>query len=238
MIRLGIATALWTEARCLVQQASAAGQVYAVGEEVLLCICGMGEARAGQASQDLLAAGAGALLSWGFAGALDERLKAGELLLPGNIIGRDGRRFPTDPAWRQRLHRQLSPHLTIHTGDLADSGSVISGAKQRWQLRQQYDATAVDMESAAIALHAERAGVPFVAVRAVSDSGGTAIPEIAVRAVDPYGRLHGSGLMRILGRPQCWPVLWRLGRDARAAAMALKKTTQLTGPGLCAQCHD
>jgi len=238
MIRLGIATALWAEARCLAQQVSAAGQVRAVGEEVLLCICGMGEERAGQAAQDLLAAGAGALLSWGFAGALDERLKAGELLLPGNIISRDGRRLPTDPAWRQRLHRQLSPHLSIHTGDLADSDSIISGTEQRRQLRQQSDAAAVDMESAAIAIRAERAGVPFMAVRAVSDDGATAIPEIAVRAVDPYGRLHCSGLMRILGQPQCWSALWRLGRDTRAAAMALKKATRLTGPGLCLQCHD
>jgi len=194
----------------------------------------MGKVRAEQASQKLLATGANALISWGFAGALAERIKAGDLLLPSNIINRKGHCFPIDPAWCQRLQRQLSPYLNIHNGGLVSSDSVIADDEQRRQMQRQYDAAAVDMESVAIAACAEQAGVPFVAIRAISDTNGIPIPGTVTRAIDPYGRLHCGGLMRLLAQPQYWPLLWRLSRDARAATITLTKTARLAGPSLCA----
>ncbi|MDX8392369.1 MAG: hypothetical protein R8K53_07370 [Mariprofundaceae bacterium] len=234
MTRLGIVAALCTEARCLDVHSFDAGEICNIDETLSLYICGMGEAHAAQASQALVDAGVDALLSWGFAGALDSQLNAGDLLLPSQILDRDGKHLNVDPAWQDRLHKRFSAHLNIHTGNLIGSDRIVGNDEQRREFRQIYDAIAIDMESSAIAVVATRAGIPFVAIRAVSDMYGTVIPNIAMRAIDSYGRLQLDGILHILGQPQCWFAMWQLGFNARMAKRTLKKAFKLADPGLCA----
>ena len=82
-------------------------------------------------------------------------------------------------------------------------------------------ALAVDMESAGAARACARAGVPFAAIRAVTDRTGDRLPDLA-GVVDDAGDIHA---MRIAGRliihPGQIPAWVRLARGASAARRGL-----------------
>lgn len=138
------------------------------------------------------------LIGFGSAGALDWNLKPGDLVIaqravahdagrflghrfqPSGIMGRDGRgrvglrrAFEADPdlvALGQSAAHKLG--ASVQTGTVVTGNQAIfSTARKRW-LRQTFDALVVEMETAAVAQAAAAHGLPWVAVRAVSDRAG------------------------------------------------------------------
>jgi adenosylhomocysteine nucleosidase len=134
-----------------------------------------------------------ALIFSGVAGALDPDLAPGTVIVPDAwanhqymTITDDGRQalpvdlppmartavpetdlFPVDPALLLAARRLDG----VTTGGAGVSGDAfVASAPMRDELRELYGAAIVDMESAAAAQVALLNGVPFVAVRAVSDS--------------------------------------------------------------------
>jgi adenosylhomocysteine nucleosidase len=77
---VGIVAALDAEARAFGPAARRRGGVLADG--TLLTVSGMGAELAAPAACRLIEAGASALLSFGFAGGLDPKLRAGSVVLP------------------------------------------------------------------------------------------------------------------------------------------------------------
>ncbi len=199
----------------------------------MLDVSGVGPRRAGLASRVLLEKGATALLSWGSAGGLSAELSPGSLILPENIIASNRFVYHVDPSWHENLCNQLKGQIEFHTGALAESPSVVRTPAEKAVLFQQTGAIGVDMESAAVAAAAQEARVPFVAVRAVSDSTDITLPNSALNACDEFGRL--SFLRLILGiaqRPTDVFVLIRLARDYRAAQRTLALVARLVGNDL------
>ena len=87
---LGIVAALPAEARAAGALQTPLGEAVSVADRVLLVRCGVGRVRAARAATAMLAAGAGSLLSWGTAAALDPGLAPGDLVLPGDVLAGDG----------------------------------------------------------------------------------------------------------------------------------------------------
>lgn len=136
------------------------------------------------------------LVSFGSAGALAGGLSTGDLVIAQRAIAHDagtflGRHFEPSGivdrgaqgriGWRRSF--QADPGLValaVDTaqglGALAHAGTVVTGnqavfstARRRW-LRRTFDALAVEMETAAVAQVAVAHGLPWVAVRAISDA--------------------------------------------------------------------
>jgi adenosylhomocysteine nucleosidase len=220
---VGICAALPQEARAI------AGLTPRVGDQLrlpgghLLAVAGMGAARARMAGMRLLDAGATALISWGTVGALAPGVDAGTLVIPVRVVDSCGQVFITDEAWRQRMLRRANGRLLRTTpGLLAQAGQVIRTPGEKRDLHQRLGAVAVDMESAALAEVAREAAVPFIVVRAVTDTARMSIPGSVMHAMDPAGRIH---LRRLLSGVLCHPAdmiaLVRLAKGYRAAAAAL-----------------
>ena len=231
---IGVVAALPLEARCLV------GRMLAPDERVELShgegwiqLCGIGREKALRATQSLLDAGATALLSWGIAGGIDPALGPGTLVLPQHLIGANQSIFPVDGAWRSRLHGRVGGHVATCSGSLLESLSVFTHPAQKLALAKRPGAAAVDMESAAVAQVAHRAGVPFMAIRAIADQAITAVPSSALSAVDDFGRLQILPLVAsLLAHPGELPALITLGRAFRAAQKSLSIVAKRAGPGL------
>jgi adenosylhomocysteine nucleosidase len=165
------------------------------------------------------------LISFGSAGALDGGLSRGDLVVarratahdagmflgdrfePSGVMGRDGqgrtgfrRSFAADPGL-VALATDASQELgyRVHLGTVVTGNQTIFAlARKRW-LRQTFDALAVEMETAAVAQVAVAHGLPWVAVRAISD---TADDDLIL----DYGRLR-----RYLD--DCQPSWrWQIGR--------------------------
>ena len=86
------------------------------------------------------------------------------------------------------------------------------------------------MESYAVAREAKRAGVPFAAIRAVSDTAETRLPEWTDEIVSTAGGTDGVRLLKNLARhPGDIGKLLTLGRGSTRALKMLRKAGQMLG---------
>ena len=230
---IGVIAALPREARSLTREPLPPGKCTRLTNGLLVTVAGVGAERALAAGEHLLANGARALVSWGAAGALDRSLAPGDLLLPQRVLGTDGEVFAVNRLWHTRLRRMLRPRLKVHTGLLAQSPCLVSSAREKQALRLRSRALAVDMESAAIGRLAREAGVPFLVIRAVTDTAGMDIPASVGRAVDDAGRVRLLRLLRgAMLHPADLAALLHLGRNFRAAHTTLAALAADTVPRL------
>jgi len=119
---------------------------------------------------------------------------------------------PTGPG-------QLQPHW--HRGRLLTAKSLVGRPEEKQRLGLDYDALAVDMESAALADACTKAGTPFGSVRAVSDEvDGIISPQIAKLLSEERVSLRRV-IATAIRRPGLLPELRRLATDTRKAQARL-----------------
>jgi uridine phosphorylase len=180
------------------------------GPGVRVIVSGMGSGPAEQAARDAIAAGATAAISVGFCGALDPALQRGDLVVPARV--RDaatGDDFACDPA--------LAAGAGAAHGVLVTSPAVAGTPADRRRL----PGTAVDMESAGTARACARAGIPFAAIRAVTDRAEDRLPDIT-GVVDSHGAVHPwRALRRLVAHPSEVGGWVSLALGARAARRSL-----------------
>jgi adenosylhomocysteine nucleosidase len=120
----------------------------------------------------------------------------------------------------------LDPSLKI--GDIVEDGLVCADrvavtAAEKAALRAKTGASAVDMESAAVAEHARDAGLPFRSIRAVSDTANENLPLDFNVYIDERGHIaQGRIALAALKKPfTAIPALLRLNRNCKIASDAL-----------------
>jgi adenosylhomocysteine nucleosidase len=230
---LGIVAALRQEARTLANRQLPVSVTIKLRDNILLKVSGLGAKRARTAAQSLLTGGATALLSWGSAGGLAANLTSGTLIVPKTIIASDQSVYPVDAVWHERLCLCLRGYQDFHTGTLAESPTVLNSPTEKRVFCEQYDALAVDMESASVAQVARDAQVPFIAVRAVADPMEMTIPRSALDATDEHGRTQPLKVLYGLVRnPSELSPLIRLHRHFRNALRTLAAVERLAGASL------
>ncbi|MBA4142556.1 MAG: phosphorylase [Nitrosospira sp.] len=217
---VGIVTAMRMESRCITRLRLPFNQRFSLGESAAIWVCGMGAEAAREAAEGLKTGGASALMSFGFAGALEPGLRPGDLVLPESIHA--GRLLGVDLSWRASVRLQLPGHLSVVGGVLAASGDVLTSRAAKCKLAQATGACAVDMESGAVAEAAARAGIPFLAVRAISDPLGFSPPPALLGAVRADGSADLARVLPLLlRRSVSLGILLRLAADARSACSTL-----------------
>ncbi|HZE26781.1 MAG TPA: hypothetical protein VE083_05315 [Terriglobales bacterium] len=146
-----------------------------------------------------------AVWSVGFAGALEDRLRVGELLDLRYVVDvGDGSKVDTGSG----------------SGVLVSFQSV-AGEEQKSRLAKAYGAEAVDMEAASVAKGAQAHGLPFGAVKVISDEAGFPMP-----AIEPFMGRDGGFRTASFGlyaamRPWLWGTVIRLARNSAKASRAL-----------------
>ena len=223
---LGIVVSLPWELKTLTRQTIHVGACRRVSDNTLVALSGIGAERADAAAALLLSRGATALLSWGCAAALDDRLTAGSVLLPQSVIGASGESHPVSIQWHRQLYQTLSAQYSVRTDALVESAALVKSPSEKQALAQRTMAIATDMESAALARFAREHRLPFVVVRAVVDSASTHLPENVMQALDSEGEISvRSFLHQVLLRPTDWINLVKLGIQFRAAQKTLKEAS-------------
>lgn len=223
------------EARAAGGRGARAGEAETLVDGVLLVRSGVGRERARRAAEHLLHAGSRALLSWGTAGALGAEQRAGDLILPEEVLARDGRRFGIDGAWRERVYASVAPRAACYGGTLAEAEGVLRNADDKRLLHTLTGARAADMESAAVAEVCAAAHVPLLVVRGISDSAKARLPDCALAAVNADGDVSALACLgNLLSAPGDLPALLTLGLGFRAACRSLSGVAEQVGPGFLA----
>ncbi len=149
----------------------------------------------------------GIILSCGIAGALAPTLGLGDVVIDG------------DAAVVDRLARAL-PHA--HRGGIVGNDTIVATAMEKRLLRERTGALAVDMESHVAARVALRKGLPFAALRVISDRAEDGLPPAALVGMQPDGGMALGAVLASLARsPRQLSALIRTGRQADQAFRSL-----------------
>jgi adenosylhomocysteine nucleosidase len=219
--RTGFITALASEARTL-RPAFGRGARTSMAHGVLIAVAGIGPAAAGRAATAAMKGGAGALVSWGYAGGLAPNLASGTLVVPAGILCTDGSVFDTHEGWREALLARIAGQHTVRCETLLSSPLILADEQCKSRHFRASGAIAVDMESAAIARVARAWNVPFLAVRAVLDTSGEQLPRALADAIGHEGKLRWVRLWRDVARsPRSLHQLLALRSNYRQARQAL-----------------
>lgn len=216
--RIAIVAALEREVRPLIKDWSSTARPHEgtsfkfFEHESWVVVCGgIGENAARRATEAVIALYHPLqVMSAGFAGALDSKLRTGDIFVPARVL--DARDCSTVEA------------LAGGNGILV-SASYIAGRKEKAKLADNFGAHAVDMEAAAVARGAQARGVPFSAVKAISDEADFEIPAMN-RFVVSDGAMQGQFrtgkfVAFALVYPWMWPSLIALARNSSKASKAL-----------------
>jgi len=221
---LGIVVSLPWELKSLTRDAISVGAWKAISDNVLVALSGIGPERAYAAGAVLVAQGATALLSWGYAAALDDRLRPGYLLLPAVVVGADGALHPVSADWHRHVRETLCPKQRFCSDALVESDVIVNSSREKHALAIRTRAVATDMESAAQGRLAEEHRLPFMVIRAIVDTAVTAIPQQIVDTFNRQGECKARHiLLNAARRPAEWVALMRLGMQFNAAQRALKQ---------------
>ena len=179
-------------------------------------IAGGGDAARLERALDALAGSASAILSSGLAGALDPTLKVGDIVI-GNAAPLPRRE--EGGGVQQMLERSI-PEARV--GPIVGSDHALATAREKAALFAETGALAVDMESHIAARVAARHGLPFVALRVISDAADATLPPAALAGMRSDGGIAiGSILASLMRNPAQLPALIRTGRDAEKAFRGL-----------------
>ena len=163
------------------------------------------------------------IVSFGVAGGLNPALKSGDIVIASQIVTAN-RRWPTEASLTEDLVAlPMKRGRSIVSGVLAGVEAVVLGQVGKEALRATTGADAVDMESHIAARYAEYNGLPFAAVRVISDPSHRALPQITMNAIKPNGKVDVWKVMRGVARnPRTIPPLISTGRDFNRALRSLR----------------
>ena len=209
---IGVIAALPREVSGLVRGLRADGTLKRSGiylyrlQGVVGVSAGMGSARANEAVRVAREAGeVSMLVSAGLAGGCTPEMMVGQVVEPATVVD-------SLSGARYQISGGSGTLVTTHT---------IAGVKEKQRLFAAYGAAVVDMEAATVARLAEIQGVPFRAVKAVSDGHDFELESLS-RFGTPHGHFRtGAFALHTALRPGNWRRVMRLGAGSRRALLGL-----------------
>ena len=174
--------------------------------EAVIAYAGMGAIRAEMAVRKALQHGPFShLLSVGWAGALMADCPIGSLHHPAHVI---------DTETKQ------------HFATVAGTGTLVSvarfaDAEEKRNLAADFHADYVDMEAATVARIASEQGIPFAAIKTISDGRDAAFPDLQRFYTGDGWFREKAFALHVAVHPRLWSPVMQMGRNASFAAQNL-----------------
>src|SRR6266850_62723 len=177
------------------------------------------------------------VISFGVAGGLDPSLKSGDVVVATEVLAGDARWLAGLALNEELIASVALGSRRVVRGGLAGVEKVVAARAVKAALRSETGAAAVDMESHIAAAYAAQAGLPFAALRVISDPASRALPALAMSAIKPNGNIDLRKVLRGIARnPTTLRALVSTGIDFNRALRSLRgcRGFLLGGEGLVA----
>jgi adenosylhomocysteine nucleosidase len=177
------------------------------------------------------------VISFGVAGGLDPSLKSGDVVVATEVLAGDTRWLAGLPLNEEMIASVALGRRRVVRGGLAGVEQVIAAQALKTALHLATGAAAVDMESHIAAAYAAKAGLPFAALRVISDPASRALPALVMSALKPNGDVDLRKILRGVARnPLTLRALVSTGIDFNRALRSLRgcRGFLLGGEGLVA----
>lgn len=209
---IGVVTALQREAGPLIRHPA-----------LVVRACGVAASGVDDAVRELRDGGSHLIVSWGTAGALSPRLRAGDLVFPESVISRQGDNLGTDSGARNGVRVLLADTRRVSAGMVLESDRILATPADKYGPGMATEAVAVDMESGRIGEACAALGLPFVVIRAVVDEAHDRLPGLVHDCASPDGVLRIPALLAgLIRHPGDWAALVRLVRRYHRARAGLE----------------
>jgi adenosylhomocysteine nucleosidase len=195
------------------------------GVDVALFVSGVGEARAYETAKRACASlSLAAYISLGLSAALRPGLRPGDVVVgvsATSLASKGGQVYISDATLLKLAADALKEVRKVSFGPLLVTPKVAVTSAEKKGLAQASSFAALDMESAGAAKAAQEAGVPFIAIRAISDTLDEDLPVDFNRFMKEGGMDWPRFMAYVITHPGVIPGLMRLGRNSRLAATNL-----------------
>jgi hopanoid-associated phosphorylase len=163
------------------------------------------------------------VISFGVAGGLCPTLKSGDVVVATEVMASDGRWLAGLALSEELIAGSGFGRRRVVQGGLAGVEKLVAAQAGKAALHLETGAVAVDMESHIAAAYAEEAGLPFAALRVISDPAGRALPALATGAIKANGEIDLRKVLRGLARnPLTLRALVSTGLDFNRALRSLR----------------
>lgn len=194
------------------------------GRAVALMVTGDGERKAREGFAVLMATlSVDRLIAIGVAGGLSPELPRGALVVAERVVGEDGPVLLADAALVDEAVRATGARRAV----VLSAHRIADSAPEKQRLLRAAAGTpttpaVVDLESAAYASAAARMEIPWLVLRAVTDTADEELPPLLNRCRDAGGAVRrGSVVRELFGDPGALPLLLALRRNVRQGAEVL-----------------
>ena len=163
------------------------------------------------------------LVSFGIAGGLAPELKAGTVIVSGEVVT-ERCRWAVAPSYRPQVAR-FAHSIGAIEGSVFGTGSILATKAEKKRAWAMTRSLAVDLESEIVARTATALGLPFVVLRAIADTAHRDLPPASLVPLRADGKPYISKIFTsVLRRPFQLPEIIGLARETKIALSAL------TGP--------
>ena len=163
------------------------------------------------------------VISFGVAGGLDPSLKSGDVVVATEVLAGDTRWLAGLTLNEEQIASVALGRRRVVRGGLAGVEQIVAARSTKAELRSTTGAAAVDMESHIAAAYAAEAGLPFAALRVISDPADRALPPLAMVAIKPNGDIDMRKVLRGVARnPTTLHALVSTGIDFNRALRSIR----------------
>jgi adenosylhomocysteine nucleosidase len=163
------------------------------------------------------------VISFGVAGGLDPALKSGDVVVATEVLAGDTRWLAGSALNEEMIASVALRRRRVVRGGLAGVEKIVVARDCKAALRSETGAAAVDMESHVAAAYAAEAGLPFAALRVISDPASRALPALVMSAIKPNGDIDLRKVLRGIARnPTTLRALVSTGIDFNRALRSLR----------------
>jgi adenosylhomocysteine nucleosidase len=199
------------------------------GRPVVLAVTGDGAQKAREGVAAVLgSASVDRLIAIGVAGGLSRDLDAGALVVSDRVSSEGEGSLHADASLIDLAERYAGARRAL----VVTAGRIIDTVTEKARLLRSVGAgpisAVVDLESAAFAGAAARSGIPWLVLRAVSDTAQEELPALLNRCRDDGGAVRrGKVALALLREPAALPFLLSLRQRVQRCAATLAQAVEV-----------